>query len=132
MAPTGRAAKVLAQRAGTLATTIHKRIYFTATDPNGSVKMQLAPNKSSNVVFIIDEASMIADYSMQNDGSVGRNLLEDIFEYENSDMVEIELENGQIIKCTPNHEFLIDENWENPESWIRADELKTGDFILSK
>ncbi len=81
MAPTGRAAKVLAQRAGTLATTIHKRIYFTATDPNGSVKMQLAPNKSSNVVFIIDEASMIADYSMQNDGSVGRNLLEDIFEY---------------------------------------------------
>ena len=81
MAPTGRAAKVLAQRAGTMATTIHKRIYFTATDPNGSVKMQLAPNKSSNVVFIIDEASMIADYSMQNDGSVGRNLLEDIFEY---------------------------------------------------
>lgn len=81
MAPTGRAAKVLAQRAGTLATTIHKRIYFTATDPNGSVKMQLAPNKASNVVFIIDEASMIADFSVQTNGSVTRNLLEDIFEY---------------------------------------------------
>jgi hypothetical protein len=63
---------------------------------------------------------------------IGYQPIEDIFEYENSDMVEIELENGQSIKCTPNHEFLIDEKWENPESWIRADELKTGDYILSK
>jgi len=62
---------------------------------------------------------------------IGYQPIEDIFEYENSDMVEIELENGQSIKCTPNHEFLIDEKWEKSESWIRADKLKGGDFILS-
>jgi len=63
---------------------------------------------------------------------IGYQPIEDIFEYENCDMVEIELENGQSIKCTPNHEFLIEEDWKNEESWIRADELKSGDYILSK
>jgi exodeoxyribonuclease-5 len=81
MAPTGRAAKVLSLRSKMLATTIHKRIYFTGTGPDGTVKLQLAPNKSKNTIFIIDEASMIGDYSLQADGSVSRNLLEDVFEY---------------------------------------------------
>lgn len=81
MAPTGRAAKVLSLRSKMPATTIHKRIYFTASGPDGGVKLQLAPNKSKNVVFIIDEASMIGDYSLQSDGSVSRNLLEDVFQY---------------------------------------------------
>lgn len=81
MAPTGRAAKVLSLRSRMLATTIHKRIYFTGSGPDGNVKLQLAPNKSKNTVFIIDEASMIGDYSLQSDGSVSRNLLEDVFQY---------------------------------------------------
>ncbi len=81
MAPTGRAAKVLSLRSKMLATTIHKRIYFTGTGPDGTVKLQLAPNKSKNTIFIIDEASMIGDYSLQADGSVSRNLLEDVFQY---------------------------------------------------
>ena len=81
MAPTGRAAKVLSQRATMLATTIHKRIYFAGSGTDGAVKLQLAPNKSKNTVFIIDEASMIGGYSLQSDGSVSRNLLEDVFQY---------------------------------------------------
>ncbi|MDR0802486.1 AAA family ATPase [Fluviicola sp.] len=81
MAPTGRAAKVLSLRSHMLVTTIHKRIYFTVSGPDGNVKLQLAPNKSKDTIFIVDEASMIGDYSLQSDGSVSRNLLEDVFQY---------------------------------------------------
>jgi exodeoxyribonuclease-5 len=81
MAPTGRAAKVLSLKSKKLATTIHKRIYFSGADASGSFRLNLAPNKSKDTVFIIDEASMIGDYSLQADGSVSRNLLADIFEY---------------------------------------------------
>lgn len=81
MAPTGRAAKVLAGRAGIPASTIHKRIYFIGSGPDGAVRMQMAPNKARNTVFIVDEASMIGDYSINSDGVVSRNLLEDLMEY---------------------------------------------------
>lgn len=81
MAPTGRAAKVLSLRANAPATTIHKRIYFAGPNADGAIRVNLAPNKSKNVLFIIDEASMIGDFSLQPDGSVSRNLLEDVFEY---------------------------------------------------
>lgn len=81
MAPTGRAAKVLALRSSEPATTIHKRIYFTDTRLDGAHKLSLVPNKSKNTIYIIDEASMIGDFSLQTDGSVSRNLLEDIVQY---------------------------------------------------
>lgn len=81
MAPTGRAAKVLSQRSSTMASTIHKRIYFTDTSPDGGMRLKLAPNKAKNTLFIIDEASMIGDYSLQADGTVSSNLLEDVFQY---------------------------------------------------
>jgi exodeoxyribonuclease-5 len=81
MAPTGRAAKVLSLRADAPATTIHKRIYFAGPNADGAIRVSLAPNKSKNVIFIVDEASMIGDFSLQADGSVSRNLLEDIVEY---------------------------------------------------
>jgi exodeoxyribonuclease V len=81
MAPTGRAAKVLALRSGELATTIHKRIYFTGATADGATRVNLAPNKGKDTVFIVDEASMIGDFSLQADGSVSRNLLEDVINY---------------------------------------------------
>lgn len=81
MAPTGRAAKVLSQKSGKMATTIHKRIYFSGADDDGVFKLTLAPNKIKNTVFIVDEASMIADYALQNDGSISRNLLSDLLNF---------------------------------------------------
>jgi len=56
------------------------------------------------------------------------------FEYENSEILEIELEDGKIIKCTPNHKFLISSNWSNNEDddcWVSAMDLKENDIILS-
>jgi exodeoxyribonuclease V len=40
------------------------------------------PNLHTNTIFFIDEASMIGDYSLRNDGSISpRNLLEDVINY---------------------------------------------------
>jgi hypothetical protein len=55
-------------------------------------------------------------------------------EYPKSPIIKITLENGDIIKCTPEHKFLIDENWnsdENNNCWKCANELKESDTILS-
>ena len=79
LAPTGRAAKVLAGYSGNPAFTIHRKIYQTVTDSTGMMRMARALNKHSYTLFIVDEASMIG----QNDegGSDRHNLLEDLVDY---------------------------------------------------
>lgn len=82
LAPTGRAAKVLAAYAEKPASTIHRKIYFIHTGPGGEVKLNLAPNKHKNTLFIVDEASMIPTHnSGENSFFREHNLLEDLIEY---------------------------------------------------
>lgn len=78
LAPTGRAAKVMAGFARQQAYTIHKHIYFPKTQ-NGNFAFTLKPNKYRNTLFIVDEASMIAD----NDGQAFEqmSLLDDLISY---------------------------------------------------
>lgn len=81
LAPTGRAAKVLASYTGKNAYTIHKKIYRQKTATDGFGKFVLDKNLMKNCFFIVDEASMISNSSL--DGSVfgsGR-LLDDLYEY---------------------------------------------------
>lgn len=67
MAPTGRAAKVLCERTGFNAYTIHKTIYSyddLVQVPEGQSFMyyyKLVSADAANMVFIVDEASMISD-----------------------------------------------------------------------
>lgn len=80
MAPTGRAAKVFsANSGGHPAWTIHRKIYRHMYDPSGGMERGGRPvtreNNYSNMVFIIDEASMIG-----GDGADG-GLLEDLVTY---------------------------------------------------
>ena len=79
LAPTGRAAKVLAAYSGQPAFTIHRKIYQTVTDSTGTMRMARALNKHSYTLFIVDEASMIG----QNDegGIEHRSLLDDLVDY---------------------------------------------------
>lgn len=83
LAPTGRAAKVLASYTGKRAYTIHKKIYRTYSRGDGSVVLALMDNLHEDTLFIVDEASMIhydiiaGDYSLFST----RNLLEDLFQY---------------------------------------------------
>lgn len=82
LAPTGRAAKVFSQRSEKMAFTIHKKIYRKERRADGMVQLGLAPNLHTNTLFLVDEASMIGDYTQQNDGSIsGRNLLSDLINY---------------------------------------------------
>ena len=81
LAPTGRAAKVLSLRAGKSASTIHKQIYRMKSSSEPGSALSLAPNLMPNTLFVVDEASMIGDHSLQSDGSISRNLLDDLIEF---------------------------------------------------
>ncbi|MDD5696017.1 MAG: AAA family ATPase, partial [Bacteroidales bacterium] len=83
LAPTGRAAKVLAGYSGQQANTIHRKIYFARTTSEGSLALTLQENHHRNTCFIVDEASMIQNVETSGDLSVFayRNLLDDLFFY---------------------------------------------------
>lgn len=81
LAPTGRAAKVLASYTERSAYTIHKWIYRQQSSADGMGRFSLNRNLMKDCFFIVDEASMISNES--GDGSVfgsGR-LLDDLYEY---------------------------------------------------
>lgn len=80
LAPTGRAAKVLSAYSSHKASTIHRRIYFALTGPNGNLVLRLQKNNYKNAVFLVDEASMIGD-ERSDQHSGGRILLEDLLEF---------------------------------------------------
>ena len=79
MAPTGRAAKVLAKYSKKSASTIHKKIYWIRTNKSGNTFITLKENMHSNTIFIVDEASMIPENSDKGFGN--RSLLDDLIEY---------------------------------------------------
>lgn len=81
LAPTGRAAKVIANYSGREANTIHKKIYLPRKTSGGGVKFVLQTNKHRNTIFIVDEASMIPDVT--NDSKLFENgsLLDDLLQY---------------------------------------------------
>ncbi|WP_266364014.1 ATP-dependent DNA helicase [Tellurirhabdus rosea] len=82
LAPTGRAAKVMANYSKRQALTIHRKIYRQISDgDSGSLVFQRQKNYHDDTLFIVDEASMISD-----DAEIGMNgLLADLidFVYEN-------------------------------------------------
>ena len=81
MAPTGRAAKVIANYSGKKAFTIHKQIYFTKTEKGSGVQFVLKPNKYRNTLFIVDEASMIGDDRQSAKLFENGSLLDDLIQY---------------------------------------------------
>jgi ATP-dependent exoDNAse (exonuclease V) alpha subunit len=76
LAPTGRAAKVISNYSNTAAFTIHKKIYFPKKSAGGGVAFTKQVNKHKNTIFIVDEASMISDSTLDS-GS----LLDDLINY---------------------------------------------------
>ncbi|MCM1532625.1 MAG: AAA family ATPase [Bacteroides sp.] len=75
LAPTGRAAKVLAAYSGQPAYTMHKQIYYTGQDQDGALQTSLRANRARNTLYIVDEASMIGEEN---------SLLFDFFSYVNA------------------------------------------------
>lgn len=81
MAPTGRAAKVLAHYTGEKAYTIHKTIYRQASMKDGIGSFTLSPNKDKDTVYIVDEASLIGTDGGGNSIFGSGNLLDDLLSY---------------------------------------------------
>ena len=81
LAPTGRAAKVISGYSKKQAFTIHKKIYFPKKQQNGSVDFIIQPNKHTNTIFIIDEASMIPDRPSNAKLFETGSLLDDLMNY---------------------------------------------------
>ena len=81
LAPTGRAAKVLAQYAQEKAFTIHKRIYRQRTNADYESKYSLNFNAEKGAVFIVDEASMLSDSPGGGALFGSGSLLEDLVQY---------------------------------------------------
>ena len=80
MAPTGRAAKVFSAYAECPAYTIHKRIYRqkSLTD---DTSFSLCPNLSKHTLFIVDEASMVANDGLSSTTFGTGRLLDDLIQY---------------------------------------------------
>jgi ATP-dependent exoDNAse (exonuclease V) alpha subunit len=81
LAPTGRAAKVIANYSQKPAFTIHKKIYFPKKLSGGGVGFSLQPNKHKNTIFIVDEASMISDSNSESKMYENSSLLDDLISY---------------------------------------------------
>ena len=78
LAPTGRAAKVLARYANKAAYTIHKYIY--RQDKLGGDSFSLSDNLHKHALFIVDEASMIS--GLRDNPMFGSGiLLDDLVRY---------------------------------------------------
>ncbi len=81
LAPTGRAAKVIANYSEKPAFTIHKKIYFPKKMSGGGVGFTLQQNKHANTIFIVDEASMISDSATESGLYANGSLLDDLVSY---------------------------------------------------
>ena len=81
LAPTGRAAKVLTNYSDEKAFTIHKKIYRQKSSSDGFGKFVLSINMSVDTVFIVDEASMIANTSAEQSVFGSGRLLDDLVEF---------------------------------------------------
>lgn len=81
LAPTGRAAKVFTQYAGHSAYTIHKKIYRQRTFSNDLDNFGLDKNLHQHTLFIVDEASMIANEGLSGPSFGTGRLLDDLIQY---------------------------------------------------
>ena len=76
MAPTGRAAKVFAQNSGLAAFTIHRRIYRQRTAGDN-----LNFNTATDTLFLVDEASMVANSGYADSMFGEGRLLDDLVRF---------------------------------------------------
>ena len=81
LAPTGRAAKVFSLYAEHPAYTIHRKIYRQRTFSAEMVDFDQNVNSHRNTLFIVDEASMIANEGVSGKGFGTGRLLDDLIHF---------------------------------------------------
>ena len=81
LAPTGRAAKVLSHYSGMAAFTIHRKIYRERSVAAGGGVFNLNDNLHADTLFVVDEASMIANEGLGESVFGTGCLLDDLITY---------------------------------------------------
>ncbi|MDR1561630.1 MAG: AAA family ATPase [Dysgonamonadaceae bacterium] len=82
LAPTGRAAKIFSALAGQSASTIHRKIYRQKEYTGEAGEFVAGKNLHKNTLFIVDEASMIANDGKSTSTSFGTGqTLDDLIHY---------------------------------------------------
>ncbi|MBR5204583.1 MAG: AAA family ATPase [Bacteroidaceae bacterium] len=81
LAPTGRAAKVFSYYAGHPAYTIHKKIYRQKSFSNELDNFSIDDNLHQHTLFIVDEASLIANDGLSGSMFGTGRLLDDLIQY---------------------------------------------------
>jgi len=81
MAPTGRAAKVFSAYASAKAYTIHKKIYRQKSFTGEATGFQESENLFKDTLFLVDEASMIANEAADSMVFGSGQLLNDLIHY---------------------------------------------------
>ena len=131
LAPTGRAAKVIANYSQKPAHTIHKKIYHPKKSSGGGVNFSRQANKHKNTIFIVDEASMISDQGNDNKLYENGSLLDDLISYiyggENCKLILL----GDTAQLPPVNMDIspalnidsLEANYGKQVSWIELDEV---------
>ena len=82
LAPTGRAAKVFSQNASLPAYTIHRKIYRQRSFGGNDMGFNLNDNLHRDTLFLVDEASMVANNAYGDTAHFGSGcLLDDLVHY---------------------------------------------------
>lgn len=97
LAPTGRAAKVMAGYSQRTAFTIHKKIFHQVAEPGGGLQFKSQKNYHTNTVFIVDEASMLADHADYGKNGLLTDLVDFVFAKENNRLLLI----GDVAQLPP-------------------------------
>lgn len=81
LAPTGRAAKVLALRSSHEAFTIHRKIYRQKAFTGDMTGFLLNDNLYTDTLFVVDEASMISNLGLNDTNFGSGRLLDDLVRF---------------------------------------------------
>jgi tRNA A37 threonylcarbamoyladenosine biosynthesis protein TsaE len=81
LAPTGRAAKVFSLNSGLPAYTIHRRIYREKAYQGLDGQFNLNENRYRNMLFVVDEASMVSSVPTGESSFGSGSLLDDLMKY---------------------------------------------------
>src|SRR5690606_11026833 len=75
------------------------------------------PNKKAKEITIGDRLMAVDEKTME----IKETSVTKVYKYSTDDIIEIEFEDGKIIKTTPEHPFYV------KGKWVEAIELKLGD-----
>ncbi len=81
LAPTGRAAKVFSLNSGLPASTVHRRIYREKAYQGTDGQFNLNNNLYRNMLFIVDEASMVSSLPTGESSFGSGSLLDDLIQF---------------------------------------------------